>query len=196
MNEISEEFDRLMERVRAGSEEAVRELYELYGPVVEIVVRRRLPDRLRRCYDTADFTQQVWASFFHVTGEPRLFPTPEALVAFLSRMACNKVIETSRERLGTQKHDMSREVSLSEPHTETGKPLGDLLAAPVATPSQHVMADERWQKLLASMPPGHRRVLELLRAGHSQIEIASIAGIDRRIIHRLVKVLERYFQGR
>lgn len=65
----------------------------------------------------------------------------------------------------------------------------------MATPSQYVMADERWQQLLQSQPPGHRRVLELLRAGHSHVDIAQIEGMDRRVIERLLRMLQRYLES-
>ena len=51
------------------------------------------------------------------------------------------------------------------------------------------MADERWQALLQSLPEGHRRILQLLREGYSQNDIADHLGIDRKTVQRLVNRL-------
>jgi RNA polymerase sigma factor (sigma-70 family) len=193
MEQVAEEFARLMERVRAGCPDATRQMFDRYGPHVLRVVRRLLQRRLRRRYDSIDFAQSVWASFFRVPAERYSFASPAALVAFLSRVAYNKVKETTRQRLQTGRHDLTRECSLDEP-AEAGlpEPMKEKLPARVNTPSQYVIADERWQKLVRGLPPGHRRVLELLREGHSHIDISRQLGIDRKIIQRLLDQLRRH----
>jgi DNA-binding NarL/FixJ family response regulator len=61
-----------------------------------------------------------------------------------------------------------------------------MLPDPIHTPSKYVMADERWQRLTRNLPPAHLRVLELLREGHTNIEIADRLGIDRKAIQRII----------
>jgi RNA polymerase sigma factor (sigma-70 family) len=189
VNEESE-FAVLMERVRTGSQEAAREIYERYSGAVQRVVRRRLEERLRRQFDTADFSLSVWGSFFCTPAHEYTFATPEALVAFLAQMATNKVIDTARKQLGTQRRGNGQEESLDAPTEPGGGPdLKEALAAPTHTPSQYVMANERWQHLVTDLPPGHRRVVEMLREGHTTTEIADLLGMDRRIIQRLINRL-------
>jgi RNA polymerase sigma factor (sigma-70 family) len=184
------EFAALMERVRAGSQEAARELYDRYSDAVRRVVRLRLEERLRRQYDSADFVQSVWFSFFRTPAQDYTFPTPEALVAFLAQMASNKVSDTRRKSLGTQRRGDGREESLdATPAPGQDQVLGETLAAPTHTPSQYIMANERWQHLVDGLPPGHRRILEMLREGHSYAEIADLLGMDRKIIQRLINRL-------
>jgi RNA polymerase sigma factor (sigma-70 family) len=195
MDEEKHEFEQLMQRVGAGSQDAARELFERYGHHVRRVVRKMLQHRLRRRYDSADFTQSVWASFFQVPAENYSFPTPESLVAFLSQIACNKVLEVTRKRLGTSCHNMEREQSLDTPHPEQGGNVGEALHARQASPSQYVIADERWQRMIRGLPPGHRRVLELLRDGHSHVEIAEKLGVDRKVIQRLLEHLEFHLES-
>jgi RNA polymerase sigma factor (sigma-70 family) len=195
MEEEKREFEELMQRVGTGCPEAARELFERYGDHVRRVVRKMLQQRLRRRYDSCDFTQSVWASFFAVPAERYLFPTPNSLVAFLSQMACNKVLEATRKRLGTAYHDISREESLDSPHPDQGGSVGEALCARLATPSQYVIADERWQQIIRGLPPGHRRVLELLRDGHSQVEIVEKLGVHRKVIQRLVEHLEYHLEA-
>src|SRR5262245_7651335 len=101
MDQMLAEFEALMHRVRAGSPGAADELFERYGNSVRRVVRRWLHQPLRRHYDSTDFEQSVWASFFQGPADHGIFPTPEDLVAFLSRIAYNKVVDATRKRLGT-----------------------------------------------------------------------------------------------
>jgi RNA polymerase sigma-70 factor (ECF subfamily) len=64
---MTESFDfaRFLQRIRAGDEQAAQELVARCEPLVRREVRARLRDqRLRRLFDSADFCQSVFASFF------------------------------------------------------------------------------------------------------------------------------------
>jgi DNA-directed RNA polymerase specialized sigma24 family protein len=185
------QFNLLMQRVRGGCEDAKRELFERFGESVRRVVRNRLSRRLRRRYDSEDFTQAVWASFFQWPAERYAFGTADELVALLSRMACFKVMETTRQRL---RHRRSvRASSLDAPGPEHGRPVGESLVAPTPTPSQIVMAAECWQGLVRGLPPGHRRILELLRDGYTTADIVrQLPAINRKLIARLLDRLRRH----
>ncbi len=191
MDDPGREFDELMVRVRSGCPKAAEELFSRYSDAVRRVVRRWLAERLRRQYDSTDFVQSVWGSFFQVDLDNFTFQTPSDLIAFLSRMAYNKVIDATRKRLGTQRGGAGRwEQSLdAPPSSDASLPLGCALPAPTHTPSQYAMADERWQQLISNLPPGHRRILELLREGHDYVEIADRLGVDRKSVQRVVNRL-------
>jgi RNA polymerase sigma factor (sigma-70 family) len=194
-DEAGRQFDDMLRRAREGDSQAAQELYDRFGDHVRRVVRRVLRRRLRRHYDSSDFTQAVWASFFQVLPEQVTFESPTALVHFLSRMAALKVMETTRKRLGTERHDSAYAQSLDAPHPEQGGAVGEAVPAAVATPSQHVMADERWERMVRNLPPGHIRILELLRDGHSHVEIAEKLGLHRRVIQRLLAHLQHHMGG-
>jgi RNA polymerase sigma factor (sigma-70 family) len=191
MAETAPSFEELLARIQAGDAEAVGTLFTLYSDSVRRVVRRMLHSSLRRRYDSADFVQSVWASFVDLSHTNYSFATPEELVAFLSRLAYNKVVRTTRQRLGTEKHDMRREIPLDSPGHQ-GKPLERTLQGAGHTPSQYVMAEERWEKIVQGLPPGHVRVLELLRDGHSHVEIAGDLGVHPKVIQRLLHRLRHY----
>jgi DNA-directed RNA polymerase specialized sigma24 family protein len=195
MDDLNNEFEQLMQRARAGCQEAANEIYQRYGDHVRRVVRRVLRRRLRRHYDSTDFTQSVWATFFEAPTDQYDFPTSAALIAFLSKVACHKVMQTTRRKLGTARHNANREESLDEPHPDQGGAVGEALPAHIATPSQYVMADERWQRMVQGLPPGHRRVLELLRDGHSPADVVRTLGIDGKVIQRLRKHLSRHMEA-
>ena len=60
-------------------------------------------------FDSMDFVQSVWLSFFKNRAAIADFQTASQLVAFLATAARNKVCTESRRRLYTQKHDIRRE---------------------------------------------------------------------------------------
>jgi RNA polymerase sigma factor (sigma-70 family) len=184
------EFESLMGRVRAGCPRAAQEVFDRYSDAVRRVVRRALRQRMRARYDSHDFLQSVWASFFLTPPEQYTFDTPEALVRFLSRVAFHKVVDEGRRQLGTDKHDVNRERSLEAVAGPYRRPE-EVLAGRTPTPSQVLMAEERWQQLLKGQPPQARRVLELLRQGYSHQEIADQLGLYPKLIQRFLQKLRQ-----
>src|SRR5436189_1931665 len=103
-----------LKRIAAGDQDAARELLTRYEAEVRLVVRRQLPRLLRSRFDSLDFLQSVWGSFFRrvKTGpSPAEFEDARHLVAFLARAAKNKVIDEYR-RAASRKQDMHREEPL------------------------------------------------------------------------------------
>src|SRR5246127_2015445 len=99
-------------RIQAGDEEAARELLRRFEAEVRLVVRRQLPRLLRSRFDSLDFLQSVWGSFFRrMRTAPTEFEDSRHLVAFLARAAKNKVIDEYR-RAASRKQDMHREEPL------------------------------------------------------------------------------------
>ena len=58
-------------------------------------MRRVLSPELRSKFDSLDFVQWVWLSFFRVRDKADRFERPEHLVKFLAGMARNKVQDGS-----------------------------------------------------------------------------------------------------
>src|SRR5262245_27253345 len=92
MPDKADSFRTLMTRARDGSQQAARELFERYGQRLLDAIRRRLRHPLRTRFDSADFAQDVWASFFTGALE-RHFDNADELLAYLARMAKNKVCD-------------------------------------------------------------------------------------------------------
>jgi RNA polymerase sigma factor (sigma-70 family) len=177
------EFRTLLERVREGSEDAAWDLIELYGPHILRVVRRKLNIRMRPKFDSADFVQAVWASFFTSRSQILKFNQPEELIAFLCAMARNKVITEMRRRMILEKYNVHRE-----------QPLDDsTLPAPYnphghqPTPSQVAVARERWQRMVNGQPPRHKEVLRLRYLGDTYEEIAEKLGMHERTVRKIVE---------
>ncbi len=106
------ELSDFLKRIQAGDEGAARELLQRFEAEVRLVVRRQLPRLLRSRFDSLDFLQSVWGSFFRrMRTSPTEFEDSRHLVAFLARAAKNKVIDEYR-RAASRKHDMHREEPL------------------------------------------------------------------------------------
>lgn len=172
-------------RIRAGEEDAARELLVRYEAKVRLVVRRQLPKLLRSRFDSLDFLQSVWGSFFHRvrTGPTDIEDEPN-LVAFLAWAARNKVVDEYR-RASSKKHDVRREEPLWD---RAGEPR-EVLASGADTPSELVQAQETLQRLQDQVPKERRQVLELKAAGFSCREIGERLGISERTVQRLIESL-------
>lgn len=181
-------FRLLLEQVQSGSQQATRQLIEHYAPTIVRAVRRRLNKAIRAKFDSADFVQAVWASFFATAQQLLRFNRPEELVGYLTAMAQNKVIDENRRRLQTDKHNVNRERSLNDSSEQTEVSL----AGSQPSPSQLAIANELWDRLVNGLPVSYQRVLELRRFGNTHRQIAQQLGMNERTVRRVLrKILER-----
>jgi RNA polymerase sigma-70 factor (ECF subfamily) len=175
----------LLQRIRAGSQDAACELCDRYGPYILRVVRRKLDRTLRSNYDSLDFAQAVWASFFaHVPHDPSLH-RPEALVGFLAKLTQNKIIDIFRHHYQTQKNNLNRECSLDD---SAVSPAANLVARQ-PTPSQVAVAKEQWHRLVEGQPARYRPILLRLLNGHTHQAIAQKLSVSGKTVQRLVRNL-------
>jgi RNA polymerase sigma factor (sigma-70 family) len=176
-------IQELLCRIKEGDEDAARELLTRYEPKVRLVVRRQLPRLLRSRFDSLDFLQSVWGSFFRrIQTGPNDLMEEQDLITFLAWAARNKVIDEYR-RAGTRKQDVSRERPLSGVgDAEAGLAGGD-------TPSQLAQARETFDRLRDLLPEDRRVILEMRAAGHSCKEIGERMGVSERTVQRALEDL-------
>jgi RNA polymerase sigma factor (sigma-70 family) len=175
-----------LQRIQTGDEEAARELLQKYEPEVRLVVRRQLPRLLRSRFDSLDFLQSVWGSFFRrMRDAPTEFEDSRHLVAFLARAAKNKVIDEYR-RAASRKHDMHRE----EPLWGEG---GRAREVPDShdSPSEVAEAHEALGRMRELVPEEKRSILELKAEGYSSKDIGERLGISERTVQRVLEELRR-----
>jgi RNA polymerase sigma-70 factor (ECF subfamily) len=180
------ELSGFLQRIQAGDEGAARELLQRYEPEVRLVVRRQLPRLLRSRFDSLDFLQSVWGSFFRrMRDAPTEFEDSRHLVAFLARAAKNKVIDEYR-RAASLKHDMHRE----EPLWGDGRRPKDV-ADSIDSPSELAQAREVLGRLRELLPEERRTILELKAEGVSSKDIGERLGISERTVQRVLEDLRR-----
>jgi len=177
MLDQQDQFNSLMRRVEDGSDEAIRQLLETYGSHILRTIRRRLNRKMRSQFDSEDFYQAVWASFF--TGESmRKFETEQDLVTFL-----NRVIDECRKQLATKRRQAPR-------HSLCDSEIQGNLQAKSPRPSQVVSAREQADVMLEGRPSIYRQILELRSGGATYGEIANDTGVSEKTVQRVLKRLE------
>ncbi len=182
----SSELGEFLKRIQAGDEGAACELLQRFEAEVRLVVRRQLPKLLRSRFDSLDFLQSVWGSFFRrMRSSPTEFEDSRHLVAFLARAAKNKVIDEYR-RAASRKHDMHREESL---WGDGSRPKD--VAASLDSPSEIAQAREVFGRLRELVPEQRRSILELKAEGLSSKDIGEKLGISERTVQRVIEDLRR-----
>jgi len=176
-------IQELLARIKNGDDDAARELLTRYEPKIRLVVRRQLPRLLRSRFDSLDFLQSVWGSFFQkIRSGPNDLDEEQNLVTFLAWAARNKVIDEYR-RAASQKQDIKREQRLETTRDkEGGVAAGD-------TPSQLAEAQETYERLRELLPDDRQVILELKAAGYSCREIGDRLGMSERTVQRVLENL-------
>jgi RNA polymerase sigma-70 factor (ECF subfamily) len=187
MPEQPKSLSELLERARQDSEGSAQEIVERYGPYILRAVRRRLNKKLRSKFDSVDFVQAVWASFFALPADRLQFQRPQQLVDFLMGLARNKVVDAVRQRLETQKYDVNRELPLYDSTAVDAREV----KARGPTASQVAIAKEEWQRAQDSAVPREERIVNWIQRGQSLESIAREIGVSVKTIRR---VLERIRQ--
>lgn len=181
----NESFQDLMRRVGEGSDEAAWELVELYGERVRRAVRRALNQRLRSKFDSLDFVQLVWSSFFRDRFHFPQFDRPEELTAFLVAMARNKVGMETRRRLLTDKYNLNRENRLDSEQADAWEGISGHQPGPIDV----AIARERWCRMMKDQPDHYRRIIQLRLQGHTYQDIATSLQIAESTVRRFLKRL-------
>lgn len=176
-------FERLLHSVSEGSEEAAAELVRRYGPWMRKVVANKLPQELRRQFDSSDFTQTAWSSIFAQRSEFGRFRTPNEFLRYAAKLARNKVAIEARRRLFGKAYDVRQEPAFSDAAIDIE--LKPSLKTP--TPSQEAMAGERWNEMVANQSPDYKSVLALRREGHTFCEIADRLSLSESHVRRLYR---------
>src|SRR5262245_242866 len=162
----------LIARARAGDEAAIRELLSQFEQEVRIMVRGRLPKKLRTQFDSMDFVQTVWESFFSdLRDNPREFENVGHLRGFLAGVARNKIYEEHRRLTRTEKYSLAREERLYI--KRQGQVVERELISPEPTPSQQVQAGDRLAQLTAGCNPRDIQIITLRHQGMTFEEIAA-----------------------
>ncbi len=185
-------FEALMERVRAGDEQAAADLVRLYEGRVRREVRRCLTPRLGRVMDSADICQSVLANFFRraKAGEFDL-KDPAQLTRLLLTMARHRLIDHARKpanRLPTAEgSQMVNAAPAKEEAPADAASRVELLRRihGLLTPEERYLADQRaldrpWADIAAELGGSPERLRKKLeRALNRAAEEAGLWGAAR-----------------
>ena len=176
-------FRDLLAQIKDGSQKAAWQLLEDYGPHVYRVVRYHLGPGLRAKFDSADFVQSVWASFFLNCVQIQSFSEPSELIRFLAALARNKVIDKVR-RSHDLVRDVRRERSLDGGDLQEHRRLQSCLTA-----SDFAMAREKWNLLFDKQPPRTQKIIYMKFMGDDEHAIATCLDVDVKTVRRVLNKL-------
>lgn len=182
MSDEREDFRQTLQQISEGSEQAVWHFIEKYGPHIQRVIRRRLHPQMRSKFDSGDFVQMVWFSFFTHPIQTHRFRGPEDLMSYLAAMAKHKVIDAWRRKATAETCDVD---SPQEPGQEEQGSSAQRVDN--STPSKIAIARERWQKMMDDPSDHRRRVVQLRLQGASYAEIARSLGIGETTARELIE---------
>jgi RNA polymerase sigma factor (sigma-70 family) len=174
-------FEELLIACRNGDANAYDVLVQRYWPHVRAVVRSRLPDVMRAKFDSHDFVQDVWVSFFRRTTLERVDLANEAaLISYLVQMARN-IVGEEYHRQHNLKNNVEREISVN---------LSQIPRNNLDTPSAMLIAQDRWEELTTGLSDRERQILERMRDGRSHTEIGEELGMSTKTVQRLIRRLQ------
>ncbi|MCH2611406.1 MAG: sigma-70 family RNA polymerase sigma factor [Pirellulales bacterium] len=177
-------FTQLFRELENGNQHAANDLLEQYGDHIRRIARIRLNDSvLRRVEDTMDIYQSVMANFFMraATGQFDL-ETPEQLLALISTMIRNRVIDKSRF-YRSKRRDMRRNISIAETPTEDRNR---------ETPSLMISREEVINQFYAKLSEEERWLLSERSNGSSWKELAEkLNATPDQLRKRLARVTQR-----
>jgi RNA polymerase sigma factor (sigma-70 family) len=182
---IEDDLADLLTKAKTGDEAAIAQFLSRFEQEVRMMVRARLPRKLRTQFDSTDFAQAVWQSFFtDLRVKARDFDNVEHLRGFLSGVVRNKVLEQHRRLTRTEKYDLAREERLYVRRGNRDVPRD--VVSPEPSPSQAVQANDRLAQLTAGRTPREIEVIRLRHAGLTFDEIAQETGINERTARRVI----------
>jgi RNA polymerase sigma-70 factor (ECF subfamily) len=189
----SSEFADFIRRIRAGDDQAARELVERYEPVIRRQVRVGLRDpRLARRFDCTDVCQSVMASFFvrAAAGQYDL-EQPDQLLRLLIVMARHKLAKQVRRHRADRRDYRRSEAPDWEYLT------GRTTAEP--SPSRLVAGRELLEEFRRRLTDEERQIADLRAQGFEWAEIAGqlggTAGARSKQLARALDRVEQQLEG-
>ncbi|MEX2121559.1 MAG: sigma-70 family RNA polymerase sigma factor [Pirellulales bacterium] len=171
--------EQLLKLARAGSDDALGQLMELYRNYLGLMVRLQIGRRLQGKVDEADLVQET---FLEAHRHFRQFrgASESELVSWLRQILAAKLANLVRRYCGTQRRDVRLEQELAAELDQSSQAMDRGLVANQSSPSQQAARREQAVRLadaLKELPEAYREVIILSHLeGLSFPEVASRMG--------------------
>jgi RNA polymerase sigma factor (sigma-70 family) len=170
-------LDSLLEKLCSGDPAAAERVFLAFEPYLRMVVRKKLPPRLRAKFDSMDVVQSVWADLLRGFREAGWRFADEAhLRAFLVKLTRHRFIDQIRRH----RTAVARECPLGEMARADEPP------SPQPSPSELAQADELRDRMFALCSPAHREIVRLRMRGVPVAEIATRLSLHVGSVHRIL----------
>jgi RNA polymerase sigma-70 factor (ECF subfamily) len=178
------QFSELLQRVRAGDQDAATELVRTYEPSIRRVVRLRLANApLNALVDSMDICQSVMASFFvRANLGQYTFESPEQLIKLLATMARSKLAAQVRHEQA-QRRDRRRTNRVADEEQFVGD---------AATPSREVAARDLLSHVERRLSAEERELVRLRQQGDDWAAVAArLGGSPDALRMKLTRAIDR-----
>lgn len=193
MTEPSADFAGLLERARAGDNDALARLAERYEPKIRIVARVLLGAALRPYLDSIDVVQSVHRSLMvGLRGGKFDLSAPENLVALAVTVLRRKVARQWRKLQKQQR------LSRCDAPVQDGKPAEPWDARPRGgdDPAREAEFRDAARRLSAALSESEQQMLQMRLEGCSTDEMAARLGINPIALRvRLTRLRKRLVES-
>lgn len=191
-----QESIHLLERWKAGDEEAADEIFQRYLTRLVGLARNRLSDRMRRRVDAEDVVQSAFRSFFrHAKGGRYELGRSGDLWRLLAAITVNKTLGQV-EFHQAAKRAINHEEAMPDSGASSWLPPAAITHQPTVEESL-ALADEL-ESFMRTLEPIERQVLELRlqdrNTGDIADEIERSTRTVRRVLDRLKSALSERFE--
>jgi RNA polymerase sigma-70 factor (ECF subfamily) len=189
----------LIDRAHEGDEAARQQLLERYRDYLRRMVAVRLDRRMAARVDASDVVQETLVEAARRLDD-YLRERPLPFYGWLRQLAGERIIDTHRRHVTTQRRSVTRERRDPDLPDASADQLVQRLFADHTSPSNHLMRQERHERLkaaLASLPQRDREVLVMRHLEQlSTAEIAAMLEISEpavksRLLRALIRMREQ-----
>lgn len=194
MDQQTPDIDALLDRLRAGQQEALGELFDRYRPQLRRMVELRLDPRLAARVAASDVLQEAYID--SLSRYEHFFKREGVSFYVWLRLVVNQtLIDLHRRHLAAKMRNAGQETAPAWAHA-TSVSLARHLVARMDSPSQIVRKDEmlaQVQAALESLDPMDREILTLRHFEElGNNEVAELLGLQKAAAsNRYVRALGR-----
>jgi RNA polymerase sigma factor (sigma-70 family) len=183
----------LLQRACAGCAPATARLVEILEPLVLRAARRYLTRGhvLRRGFESADLTQEVWRNLLSALSRGTVPGTPAHFLRFTVTVVRGTFLHLYRDHLTRGKRSLRREQPLN-PLVHDRPARGEM----GADPAERAATEDEWAHWLGALSGPEADVLCALRAGERLAGVADRLGLSVRTVGRLVRQIRLKLSAR
>lgn len=184
------EWDRLLQGLRTGDEEACADFWNQYGPLLESVAQRQLSQKVQRRVGPDDVVQSACRTFFRrVSAGQFELPDTEALWRLICSITLTKARRAARDH-SRQKRGLDREQHIDAVATDGGASPAANLESGSPSPLGAAEVADQMEALLSGLGDQECQILDLKLQQFTNDEIAEKVGCSERSVRRIMKRLQ------
>lgn len=183
--------EQLLERCRAGDEQAADELFSQYSARLLALAERQIGRDLSQRIDADDITQTVFRTFFRRNQAGEITIDHESrLWRLLVTITLNKVRRRSRD------HRAARRDPATETSIDALEPGTLDVVAQEPTPEQAAALTELIEAAVTELDAEENSMFRMCLEGFTTTEIAAKLGVSRWTVRRVLDRIGYQIEGR